>query len=65
MTPDAAALRCTLPAAESRLWRRAVIGALGGLIGLGGAEFRLPILIGFFGSWHFGRSCWKVPPRSC
>lgn len=26
----------------------AVIGALGGLIGLGGAEFRLPLLIGFF-----------------
>jgi hypothetical protein len=25
----------------------AVIGALGGLIGLGGAEFRLPLLIGF------------------
>lgn len=25
-----------------------VIGTLGGLIGLGGAEFRLPILIGFF-----------------
>ncbi|MGJ7040905.1 putative membrane protein YfcA [Shinella sp. BE166] len=27
----------------------AVIGALGGLIGLGGAEFRLPLLIGIFG----------------
>jgi uncharacterized membrane protein YfcA len=27
----------------------AVIGALGGLVGLGGAEFRLPILIGRFG----------------
>ena len=26
----------------------AVIGALGGLIGLGGAEFRLPLLIGWF-----------------
>lgn len=26
-----------------------VIGALGGMIGLGGAEFRLPLLIGFFG----------------
>jgi uncharacterized protein len=26
----------------------AVVGTLGGLIGLGGAEFRLPILIGFF-----------------
>ena len=37
-------------------WRRisafvagAAVGALGGLIGLGGAEFRLPILIGLFG----------------
>ncbi len=27
----------------------AVIGVLGGLIGLGGAEFRLPVLIGLFG----------------
>ncbi|MFK4525272.1 putative membrane protein YfcA [Bradyrhizobium japonicum] len=27
----------------------AVIGALGGLIGLGGAEFRLPLLISVFG----------------
>jgi uncharacterized membrane protein YfcA len=27
----------------------AVIGSLGGLIGLGGAEFRLPLLIGMFG----------------
>ena len=27
----------------------AIIGALGGLIGLGGAEFRLPLLIGLFG----------------
>jgi uncharacterized membrane protein YfcA len=27
----------------------AVIGGLGGLIGLGGAEFRLPLLIGLFG----------------
>ena len=26
----------------------AMIGALGGLIGLGGAEFRLPLLIGVF-----------------
>jgi len=26
-----------------------LIGTLGGLIGLGGAEFRLPLLIGFFG----------------
>lgn len=27
----------------------ALVGSLGGLIGLGGAEFRLPILVGFFG----------------
>ena len=27
----------------------AAVGILGGLIGLGGAEFRLPILIGAFG----------------
>ena len=27
----------------------ALIGTLGGLIGLGGAEFRLPLLISFFG----------------
>jgi uncharacterized membrane protein YfcA len=27
----------------------AVIGVLGGMIGLGGAEFRLPVLIGLFG----------------
>ena len=27
----------------------AIIGTLGGLIGLGGAEFRLPLLIGMFG----------------
>jgi hypothetical protein len=26
----------------------AIIGVLGGLIGLGGAEFRLPLLIGAF-----------------
>jgi hypothetical protein len=26
----------------------AIVGTLGGLIGLGGAEFRLPILIGLF-----------------
>ncbi|MGY1503522.1 hypothetical protein ACW4TU_44330 [Streptomyces sp. QTS52] len=27
----------------------AVIGVLGGMIGLGGAEFRLPLLISLFG----------------
>lgn len=31
------------------LFGGAAIGALGGLIGLGGAEFRLPLLIGIFG----------------
>lgn len=35
------------------LWLAAVTGAgvglLGGLVGLGGAEFRLPLLIGLFG----------------
>ena len=35
----------SLPAASGG---GAVIGALGGLIGLGGAEFRLPLLIGLF-----------------
>lgn len=30
------------------------IGTLGGLIGLGGAEFRLPLLIGLFSIWRFG-----------
>lgn len=27
----------------------AAVGLLGGMIGLGGAEFRLPLLIGWFG----------------
>ncbi|WP_199543097.1 hypothetical protein [Prauserella sp. PE36] len=27
----------------------AAVGLLGGMIGLGGAEFRLPLLIGMFG----------------
>ncbi len=27
----------------------AVIGVLGGLIGIGGGEFRLPLLVGLFG----------------
>ncbi|QXN95400.1 sulfite exporter TauE/SafE family protein [Nocardia iowensis] len=47
-----------MPAAAAVRWRTspvvvcgagAVIGVLGGLIGLGGAEFRLPLLIGLFG----------------
>ncbi|MDP3416087.1 sulfite exporter TauE/SafE family protein [Falsiroseomonas sp.] len=32
----------------SALWWGAAIGLLGGLIGLGGAEFRLPVLLGLF-----------------
>ncbi len=36
--------RCAAPAFAGG----AVIGALGGLIGLGGAEFRLPLLLGLF-----------------
>ena len=39
------ALSSNRPAAFSA---GAVIGLLGGLVGLGGAEFRLPLLIGFF-----------------
>jgi hypothetical protein len=35
--------------APTAFLRGAVIGAVGGLIGLGGAEFRLPLLIGAFG----------------
>jgi len=55
----------------------AIIGALGGLIGLGGAEFRLPLLIGLFefrgsGSRHSqqgpeprrGRDSAAVPRRN-
>jgi uncharacterized protein len=44
-TPGAAARPRNNPAAFAG---GAVIGALGGLIGLGGAEFRLPLLIGAF-----------------
>ncbi|TYK76741.1 sulfite exporter TauE/SafE family protein [Comamonas sp. Z1] len=47
----------TSPATSNRFTRNwltvllagAAVGALGGLIGLGGAEFRLPLLIGLFG----------------
>lgn len=44
-TTDNASTGCSLPAAFGG---GAVIGTLGGLIGLGGAEFRLPLLIGLF-----------------
>lgn len=46
MTTPAKAEQSSQPAAFAG---GAVIGTLGGLIGLGGAEFRLPLLIGFFG----------------
>ena len=36
------------PSATAAFGGGAIIGALGGLIGLGGAEFRLPLLIGAF-----------------
>jgi uncharacterized protein len=38
----------TRPSMTAAFGGGAVIGALGGLIGLGGAEFRLPLLIGVF-----------------
>lgn len=37
------------PALTSALITGCAVGTLGGLIGLGGAEFRLPLLIGLFG----------------
>eukprot|EP01038_Epipyxis_sp_PR26KG_P003934 gene3934-5644_t len=39
----------TWPRNLQALLAGAAVGALGGLIGLGGAEFRLPLLIGLFG----------------
>ncbi|KPH77378.1 sulfite exporter TauE/SafE family protein [Bosea vaviloviae] len=45
---DAAAPEKTSRNAPAAFTGGAVIGALGGLIGLGGAEFRLPLLIGAF-----------------
>lgn len=38
----------TKPSAPAAFASGALIGTLGGLIGLGGAEFRLPVLIGLF-----------------
>lgn len=46
MTSDALASSPSLPKA---VLAGIAIGTLGGLIGLGGAEFRLPLLIGMFG----------------
>jgi len=43
--PDLPTVHRSMPAA---FVGGAVIGTLGGLIGLGGAEFRLPLLIGLF-----------------
>lgn len=47
---DIRALRAQSRSAPAAFGGGAVIGTLGGLIGLGGAEFRLPLLIGLF---HF------------
>lgn len=49
---DAAAIRNPVPAFATG----GVIGMLGGLIGLGGAEFRLPLLVGLFGFRRSKRS---------
>ena len=43
------AARTRLPAPWQVVGAGAVVGLLGGMIGLGGAEFRLPLLIGLFG----------------
>jgi len=45
--------------ARLRLRVGAVTGALGGLIGLGGAEFRLPLLIGSGGTTNRARMTTK------
>jgi uncharacterized membrane protein YfcA len=45
----AAGARNSLPSLLTALASGAVIGVLGGLIGLGGAEFRLPLLLAVFG----------------
>ena len=48
-TPETATLPDTAPRNPvAAFGGGAIIGALGGLIGLGGAEFRLPVLIGAF-----------------
>ena len=45
----APALRAKTAGAWQPVLAGAAVGLLGGLIGLGGAEFRLPLLIGVFG----------------
>jgi len=47
--PTAAGARRLAKSFPAAFTAGAVIGTLGGLIGLGGAEFRLPLLIGVFG----------------
>ncbi|MFD1560288.1 sulfite exporter TauE/SafE family protein [Paraburkholderia silviterrae] len=47
-TQDAAVTEATPRNRTAAFGGGAIIGALGGLIGLGGAEFRLPLLIGAF-----------------
>jgi hypothetical protein len=53
----------------------ALVGTLGGLIGLGGAEFRLPLLISFFrfrgcgaassrSDWPYAGNCETDRPQS-
>lgn len=46
---DAAAFRRPRQSAPLAFASGAAVGLVGGLIGLGGAEFRLPLLIGLFG----------------
>jgi uncharacterized membrane protein YfcA len=56
VAPDAAPSGAVTPVprlSRGRLWAAfatgALIGVIGGLVGLGGAEFRLPLLLGLFG----------------
>jgi uncharacterized membrane protein YfcA len=48
-SPKAWKTESTLRSLWAALAAGAGVGLLGGLIGLGGAEFRLPLLIGLFG----------------
>ncbi|MGC9186002.1 MAG: hypothetical protein ACP5GC_11210, partial [Thiomonas sp.] len=40
---------CSGTCAVKGFFAALAIGLLGGLVGLGGAEFRLPVLVGLFG----------------